>query len=1096
MLTHILKFCIQHRWLVLLLTLGIAAFGAYSLTQLPIDAVPDISSKIVQVTTLYPSLTPTEIEKQVAFPIETAMAGIPGLKSTRSLSRNGFAQVEAVFEDDVDIYFARQQVLERLAEARENLPPGAEPRMGPITTGLGEIYVYIIEYEHPGGKGANVQDGKPGWQSDGSYLTPEGARLQADHEKSGYLRTIQDWVVTPQLRTVKDVAGVDSIGGHEKQYLVQPEPMKLVSYGMTMENLIEALEKNNSSTGAGFIEHKGESYVVRADGRVKTAEDIGGIVLGTKNGTPIYVRDVASVGIGKEMRTGSASENGHEVVVGTALMLLGANSRTVSEGVAEKVKEISNSLPSDVRIRPVLVRTDLVDRTIHTVKDNLLMGAGLVIVILFLLLGNIRAALITACAIPLSMLLAATAMVQNKMSGNLMSLGAVDFGIIVDGAVIIVENCLRMLAEKQHTLGRKLTLKERLHEVMLASKQMIQPSVAGQAIIITVYLPILALTGVEGKMFHPMALTVIFALAGAFIVSLTFIPAMVAIFMSGKVTEKENILIALSKKVYEPLLRLALRLRWVVVLAAVGAFAGALLLFMRMGQELVPKLDEGNMSLQSLRIPSTSLTQSQEMQFQVERAVSQLPEVELMYSKTGTAEVAFDPMPPNISDGYVILKPQEKWPNPKLSKAELLIKIHDSVTSIPGNLYEYSQPIELRINELVAGVRGALAVKVYGDEFEKMQPTAQKIMQVLQTIPGAADVKAAQSEGFPSLSIEIDRAAIARHGLNVTEVQNVIATAIGGREAGVVFEGDRRFDIIVRLPDQIRANLTALEKLPIPLPESGEQAAQVASAEGGSGQLRGSVPLNAVAKISMVEGLSQVNRENGKRRITVQANVSGRDLGSFVAEARRKIEAEVTLEPGNWLNWGGQYENLMAARQRLALVVPLCLFMIFLFLFSTFNSVKYALIVFSGVPLALTGGVAALWLRDINFSISAAVGFIALSGVAVLNGLVMVSYINHLRKEGMPVEEAILSGSLTRLRPVLMTALVASLGFVPMALATSAGAEVQRPLATVVIGGIISSTFLTLFVLPALYRLWHRKDDMLVDESDTENLEHPEPVVD
>ena len=544
MLTHTLKFCIQHRWLVLLLTLAVAVLGAYSLTQLPIDAVPDISSKIVQVTTLYPALTPTEIEKQIAFPIETAMAGIPGLKSTRSLSRNGFAQVEAVFDDEVDIYFARQQVLERLAEARESLPPGAEPRMGPITTGLGEIYVYVIEYEHPGGKGATVADGKPGWQTDGSYLTPEGALLKADHEKSGYLRTIQDWIVKPQIKTVKDVAGVDSIGGHEKQYLVQPEPMKLISYGMTMENLIEALEKNNSSTGAGFIEHKGEAYVVRADGRVKTAEDIAAIVLGTKKGTPVYVRDVASVGVGKEMRTGSASENGHEVVVGTALMLLGANSRTVSEGVAKKVKEVQKSLPPDVRVRPVLVRTELVDRTIATVKDNLLMGAGLVIAILFLLLGNIRAALITACAIPLSMLLAATAMVQNKMSGNLMSLGAVDFGIIVDGAVIIVENCLRMLGEKQHELGRKLTLKERLHEVMLASKQMIQPSVAGQAIIITVYLPILALTGVEGKMFHPMALTVIFALVGAFIISLTFIPAMVAIFMSGKVMEKENILIA------------------------------------------------------------------------------------------------------------------------------------------------------------------------------------------------------------------------------------------------------------------------------------------------------------------------------------------------------------------------------------------------------------------------------------------------------------------------------------------------------------------------------------------------------------------------
>ena len=916
-------------------------------------------------------------------------------------------------------------------------------------------------------------------------------------EKAGYLRTIQDWVVKPQIRTVKDVAGVDSIGGYEKQYLVQPDPMKLVSYGLTMSDLIETLERNNQTTGAGFIDQKGEAYLVRAEGRLRNAEEIGKVVVGTHSGTPVYVRDVASVGVGKELRTGSASENGHEVVVGTALMLLGANSRTVSVGVAEKVAEIQKSLPPDVRVRPVLVRTELVNQTIHTVQDNLMMGAILVIAVLLLLLGNIRAALITALAIPLSMLLAATAMVQNKISGNLMSLGAVDFGIIVDGAVIIVENCLRMLAEKQHQLGRKLTLKERLHEVMLASKQMIQPSVAGQAIIITVYLPILALTGVEGKMFHPMAMTVIFALAGAFIISLTFIPAMVAIVMRGRVREKENWLVGLAKAAYAPLLSLALRLRWAVVLVAVLAFAGSLYLFSHMGQEFVPKLDEGNISLQSLRIPSTSLAQSQEMQSRIEAAVSQLPEVELMYSKTGTAEVAFDPMPPNISDGYVIFKPREQWPNPKMTKAELVDKIRQTVSSIPGNLYEYSQPIELRINELVAGVRGDLAIKIFGDDFEKMQPAAQQITQVLQTIPGAADVKAQQTEGFPSMSIQIDREAIARYGLSVADVQEVIATAIAGREAGQVFEGDRRFDIVVRLPDDIRVNLKALEQLPIPLPHKEGERIEVADAQAFSAQayLRGMIPLNSIAKLSITEGMNQVNRENGKRRLTVQANVRDRDLGSFVSEARKRVEAEVKIEPGTWLIWGGQYENLMAARQRLSLVVPLCFFLIFLFLFSTFNSVKYAVIVFTGVPLALTGGIAALWLRDISFSISAAVGFIALSGVAVLNGLVMVSYINHLRKEGLGLDEAIVQGSQTRLRPVLMTALVASLGFVPMALATSTGAEVQRPLATVVIGGIISSTFLTLFVLPALYRLWHRRDERWYDDSDADGLEHPMPVV-
>jgi cobalt-zinc-cadmium resistance protein CzcA len=1099
MLNAILKFCIQHRWFVLLLTVGAAAVGVHSLARLPIDAVPDISSKIVQVNTLYAGLAPTEVEKQITFPIETALAGIPGLRLTRSLTRNGFSQVEAVFEDEVNVYFARQQVLERLAEAREDLPPGAEPRMGPITTGLGEVFMYVVEFEHPDGRSATPTDGRPGWQSDGAYLTPEGERLRADFEKAGYLRTVQDWVIKPQLRTVKDVAGVDSIGGYEKLYLVQPDPMKLVSYGLTFHNVIEALERNNASTGAGFVEHKGEAYVVRADGRVRDSGDIGAIVLGTHDGTPVYVRDVAAVGIGKELRTGSASENGREVVVGTALMLVGANSRTVSASVAAKIKDVQKSLPPDVQVRPVLVRTELVDQTIHTVKDNLFMGALFVIVILFLLLGNVRAALITASVIPLSMLLAATAMVQNRISGNLMSLGAIDFGIIVDGAVIIVENCLRMLAEKQRELGRSLALRERLHEVMVASHQMLQPSVSGRAIIIAVLLPILALTGIEGKMFHPMAITFIFALVASFILSLTFIPAMVAILMAGKVREKENWVIAAAKRVYEPLVRWALRLRWAVVLVSVGAFVGAALGFSRMGQEFVPKFDEGNISIQSLRIPSTSLTQSQAMQFEVENAVTQLPEVDFMFSKTGTAEVAFDPMPPNISDAYVIFKPRSQWPDPRLPKPDLLKKIAEAAKSVPGNLYEFSQPIELRISELVAGVRGDLAVKVYGDEFDQMMPTAQAVLKILQTIPGAADAKMGQSEGYPAMNIEITRAAIARHGLNVSDVQDVIAIAVGGREAGRVFEGDRRFDIIVRLPDALRSDLQAIEHLPIPLPEQKPEAnATVASGAPGAGStsLRGTVPLGSVAKISISEGLSQINRENGKRRVTVQANVRGRDLASFVREARARIGAEVRLPPGMWLDWGGQYENLLAARNRLMLVVPMCFFLIFLFLFSTFNSVKYALLVFTGVPLALTGGVAALWLRGINFSISAAVGFIALSGVAVLNGLVMVTYINHLRKEGMGLEEAILRGSLTRLRPVLMTALVASLGFVPMAVATGTGEEVQKPLATVVIGGIVSSSFLTLVLLPALYRIWHRKDERLTDDSDREHLVAPEPTVD
>jgi len=1098
MLSHVIKLSIQHRWLVLLTTLGVAVAGFFSLLRLPIDAVPDISNKIVQITTVFPALSPLEVEKQIAFPIETALAGIPGLKSTRSLTRNGFAQVEAVFEDDVDIYFARQQVAERLAEAREDLPDGAEPRMGPITTGLGEVFVYVIEYEHPAGEGAAATGGQPGWQPDGGYLTPEGELLRTEVEQAAYLRTLQDWLVKPQLRTVRDVAGVDTIGGYEKQYLVQPDPMKLVSYGLTLEDIIEALELNNASSGAGFIEHKGEAFVVRSDGRVRNGADIGAIVLGSKNGTPFYLRDVAAVGVGKELRTGAASQNGREVVVGTVLMLLGGNSRTVASSVSEKVHGIQASLPPDVRLRPVLVRTDLVNKTIDTVGHSLSVGAMLVIVVLFLLLGNARAAIITALSIPLAMLITALCMTRLGISGNLMSLGAIDFGLIVDGAVIIVENCLRLIGEKQHELGRKLTLRERLHEVFIASRQMIQPSVAGQAIIITVYLPILALTGVEGKMFHPMAITVICALAGAFVLSLTFVPAMVAIFITGRVREKENAIVSGLKKIYSPLLRAALVLRWPVVLISAVIFAGAVLLFARMGQELVPQLDEGNISLQSLRIPSTSLTQSMAMQFNVEKAVSTLPEVALMYSKTGTAEVAFDPMPPNISDGYVIFKPREEWPDPRMTKEALVDKVRTAVAGLPGNLFEYSQPIELRINELVAGVRGDLAVKVFGDDFEKIAPTAQQIVKILQGIPGSADVKAGQTEGFPAMSIDIDRQAAARYGINVKDIQDIIATAIGGRDAGVVFEGDRRFDIIVRLPEELRSDLRALEQLPVPLPPENNRlpGSETALAhEPGPTTLRGTVPLGSIAKLTLTEGLGQINRENGKRRLVVQANVMGRDLGSFVAEARKRVEAEVKLEPGTWLVWGGQYENLLAARERLMIVVPMCFLLIFLFLFTTFNSVKYALLVFSGVPLALTGGIAAIWIRGIPFSISAAVGFIALSGVAVLNGLVMVSYINHLRREGMGLEEAIFQGSLTRLRPVMMTALVASLGFVPMAVAVGTGSEVQKPLATVVIGGIISSTLLTLLVLPALYRIWHRRDERLLEDADTEHLEYPEVTV-
>ncbi|MFN8626363.1 MAG: CusA/CzcA family heavy metal efflux RND transporter [Candidatus Binatia bacterium] len=1076
MLEHVLKFSVEHRAFAVLATFLAAALGLISLRRLPIDAVPDITNNQVQINALVPSLSPVEIEKQVTFPIETALAGIPGLEYTRSLSRNGFSQVTAVFGDDVNIYFARQQVTERLAEAREKLPAGAEPRLGPISTGLGEVYMWTVEYAHPDGQGGRVRDGQAGWQSDGSYLTPEGERLRTDVERASYLRTVQDWIIRPQLKSVPGVAGIDAIGGYVKQYHVQPDPRKLVAYGLTFGDLLAALERNNLSTGAGYIEHNGESYVVRATGRVERPAQIAAMVIGERFGTPIYVRDVATVGQGRELRTGSASENGEEVVIGTALMLIGANSRSVSASVHERVTDVNRALPPDIRAKTVLNRTALVDATIRTVERNLVEGAVLVIVVLFLLLGHFRAALVTALAIPLSMLLTAIGMVQTRTSGNLMSLGAIDFGLIVDGAVIVVENCLRLLAEKQHSLGRPLTRQERIAVVFQASKQVRSATAFGEAIIVTVYVPILFLTGVEGKMFRPMALTVIFALVAAFVLSLTFVPAMVALCVTGRVVERENILIRWAKRMYEPVLIFVLRARVRVVGVAFLGFASSLLLFARLGQEFVPTLSELDFAVQAIRIPSTSLTQATDMQFAVERAIVPLPEVAFVFSRTGTAEIAADPMPPNISDTFVVLKPRERWPNPGDTKEDIRRRIEQATAGLPGNAYEFTQPIQMRFNELIAGVRGDVAVKVFGDDFAALLPVAEAIAAILRDTRGAADVRVEQITGLPTISVDVDRAAIARYGLTVADVQDVVSIAIGGRQAGLVFEGDRRFDIVVRLPEQFRRNLHALENLPVPLPPHVETAMRTVARGDEASRPAGFnfLPLGAVARIDVTEGPNQVSRENGKRRIVVQTNVRGRDIGSFVDDVQTRIRRDVTLPPGSWLSWGGQFQNLVEAKRRLTVVVPACFLLIFLLLYRTFGSVRDALLVFSGVPLALTGGIASLWLRDMPFSISAAVGFVALSGVAVLNGLVLVTFINQLREEGMPLQAAIHHGCLTRLRPVLMTALVASLGFVPMALATGTGAEVQRPLATVVIGGIVSSTALTLLVLPALYRLVHR----------------------
>ena len=1073
MIARILAFSVHQRWLVVLLTIAAAAFGIWSLTKLPIDAVPDITNNQVQINTLAPALSPVDVEKQVTFPLETALAGIPGLEYTRSLSRNGFSQVTAVFSERTDIYFARQQVGERLREAERTMPTGVSPRMGPISTGLGEIYMWAVHFK-PEGQRTIAAAGAPGWQRDGSYLTPEGQRLTTEVERAAYLRTVQDWIIRPQLRTVPGVAGVDVIGGFEKQYMVQPDPAKLTALNLSLTDVATALENNNANRGAGYVERNGEGYQVRAAGRLETMADIGNVVVATRGGVPIRIRDIAEIGIGRELRTGSASEDGREVVIGTALMLIGGNSRAVSAAVDAKMTEISRGLPPGVEAKTVLNRTVLVDATVKTVAKNLAEGALLVILVLFLMLGNFRAAVITALVIPIAMLMTMTGMVQARISANLMSLGALDFGLIVDGAVIITENSLRHLAERQHELGRKLSLQERLNTVIQSAEEMIKPSVFGQMIIILVYVPLLTFSGIEGKMFEPMALTVIIALAAAFVLSLTFVPAMIAIAITGRVQEKDNMLVRGMRRLYAPLLTRAVGRPALMITVSAALLLGAGMMFGRLGQEFIPQLDEKNIAMQALRIPSVSLSQSQAMQLDVERAVSRFPQVAYVFSKTGTAEMAADPMPPNASDTFIMLKPQAEWPDPNLTKAELVEQIKAAVEGLVGNNYEFTQPIQMRFNELLAGVRGDLAVKVFGEEFEPMLRAANQIAAALRTTPGAEDVKVEQVGGLPFLEIRIDKAAIARMGLSTFQVQEVIGAALGGRDAGVIFEGDRRFPVVVRLPDAIREDIEKLKHLPVPI------------AAEGTGRPT-TILLEQVASLNFVEGPNQISRENGKRRVVVTANVRGRDIASVVEEAQAKV-AQIPLPTGYYVTWGGQFENLAAARQRLMVVVPACFFLIFLLLYSALGTPRDALLVFSAVPLALTGGIAALWLRGMPFSVAAAVGFIALSGVAVLNGLVMLTYIKQLLAEGLDKREAILRGALTRLRPVVMTALVASLGFVPMAIATETGAEIQRPLATVVIGGLISATLLTLVVLPALYARFGRVET-------TAAAERPAPSV-
>ncbi|WP_437894843.1 efflux RND transporter permease subunit [Sorangium sp. So ce124] len=1056
LLAKILAFSVRHRWLVVVLTLAVGALGVYNFNRLPIDAVPDITNVQVQINTSVKALSPVEVERRVTFPIEWAMGGIPSVEQVRSLSRYGLSQVTVIFKDGTDIFWARQLVGERLAAAKESLPPGlGEPQMGPIATGLGEIYMWTLEASPE----ARRPDGKPYELTD--------------------LRTIQDWIVRPQLRTVPGVTEINSIGGYEQLYQVSPDPAKLVGYGLSFRDVLEAVARNNANAGGGYIEHKGEQYLIRATGLVQGEDDIRRILVGHHDGVPIRVGDVAEVGVGRELRTGAATEDGREVVIGTAIMLVGENSRSVSQRVSERMQSVNKSLPEGVTAKTVYDRTYLVEATLSTVQRSLLEGAALVVVVLFLLLGNVRAALIAALAIPFSMLIAITGMVEGKISGNLMSLGAIDFGLIVDGSVIIVENCVRRFAEEQHRLGRVLTREERIELAYEASQEVRKATIFGEIIIAIVYLPILTLTGIEGKMFRPMAETVVLALAGATILSMTFIPALVALLLTGKVSEKDNFLFRHAKRGYERIIGWALAHRSAVVIGALALLAVSGLVATRLGSEFAPKLSEGALALQPARIPSIGITTSVEMQMQLERVLKERfpDEIEHIFARTGTAEVATDPMGPNVSDTYLMLKPRREWKKAK-TQEELAEAIEEVIKDLPGQNYEFSQPIELRFNELISGVRSDVAVKVFGDDLDVMLKQAQKIGGILGKTPGAADVKVEQVTGLPVLTIDVDRDAAARYGLNIADVHAVIEAAVGGISAGEVFEGDKRFDLVIRLPDAIRGDIRALQNLPVPLPEADrpEAATRTASATDRPEQHAAFVPLGSVAKIAVEEGPNQVSRENGKRRVVVQANVRGRDLGSFVAEAQQRIDAEVKLPAGYWTAWGGQFENLIAARQRLALVVPVALGLIFGLLFLSFGTLKNALLIFTGVPLALTGGIFALWIRGLPVSISAAIGFIALSGVAVLNGLVMVTFIENMRHQGESLDDAVFHGSIARLRPVLMTALVAALGFVPMALATGTGSEVQRPLATVVIGGILSSTALTLLILPTLYRLFHARE--------------------
>ena len=1040
MIQRLIELSLRQRAAVLLATGVLIAVGVWSALRLPIDAVPDITSPQVQINTAVVALAPEEIEKLVTFPMESEMAGLPGMVELRSLSKFGLSQITMTFHDRVDIYRTRQLVSERLSGVLEELPPGLTPKLAPIATGLGEIYYYAVEFT--------------------DWATNKPASRE---EQLMALKLIQDYQIKPMLRATRGVAEVNTSGGYEKQVVVQPDPARLSSVGMSLSDLAERIGENTRNAGGGMVEIGGEQIVIRANSRVTTMDEIAKTPLKFGGSTtPLLVGDVATVGIGHAFRTGASTEDGDEALVGAAIMLTGENSRLVARAVRDKLDEIQTKLPPGVRIHSLYDRAELVNRTIGTVETNLSEGALLVVVILFLLLGNWRAALIVALAIPLSMLFAITGMVRLGLSGNLMSLGAIDFGLIIDGAVVMVENILRHLAERQHHHGRPLTIEERAREVLAAAKEVARPMFFGVLVITLVYVPILSLQGIEGKMFQPMAVVVMLALGGALAMALTLMPVLCSFLLGGRIREGDNWVLGLAKRAYTPLLNLGLRFRWLVVLPMLLVFAASLWLFTRLGAEFIPQLDEGDLTLQFIRSSSAGLEASLDLQKRSEQILrKEFPEIRDLFCKMGTAEIALDPMGPNVADTFLLLHPRQMWRDvdgKKPSKEELAARMRRTLAEkVPGQTYLISQPIQMRFNEIMAGARADLACKIYGDSFEELERLAGEVRVVLQGLRGGKESEFDAIGRVPMLEVTPNRDALRRYNVHAEDVNRVVETALAGAKVGTLIEGNRRFPIVVRLSEPLRMDVDAMKRLPLRTDDGGL------------------LTLGQVASIKTVEQVGTIARENTQRRAAILVNVRGRDTAGFVEEATRAIREKVKFPEGYYFEFGGQFRNLVEARQRLAIVVPLALALIFVLIFFALGSLRLVLLVYTGIPLAVTGGIVALWLRGMPFTISAGVGFIALSGVAVLNGLILISCFNTLREQGRAVHDAVKEGALTRLRPVLMTALVASLGFVPMAISHGAGAEVQRPLATVVIGGIVSSTFLTLVLLPVLYEWMERK---------------------